>query len=72
MMTPSAVIQETGRMNTRQQVQAADAYRASKGAETPRRGRVRTPWAALASAIRARSATTVTVPRTQSQTVTAI
>ena len=72
MMTPSAVIQETGRINTRQQIQAADAYRASKGAETSRRGRVRAPWAAIASAIRARGETTVTVPRTQSQAVTAI
>ncbi len=36
MMTPTIVIQEAARMRTRQQIQQADVYRASRTSETGR------------------------------------
>jgi len=71
MMTPTTVTQEIGRMQTRDQISRADAYRASR-TEAASPSRSRGARTAIAHMFRGRATTPGIAPEPQPRVATAI
>ena len=71
MMTPTTVTQEIGRLQTRDRISRADAYRASRTeADSP--SRRRGAWTAIAGVFRGRATTPGITPEPRPRAATAI